>query len=413
VPSRATPSRRALTVGAIGLLVVTAVVAGGLALTSSPWHRVGGPLAVSGWAPYWQTGDAFDSFSTHADLFADVSIVAWSATGVDTVVQSEQLATDALGRFTARARIAGVPVLATVNDDTPSGVMAGILADPVTRHRHVATLVATARAAGVAGLDIDYERFAFSDPRSTWAGTRPNWVAFVQELAAALHAAHLLLTVSVPPIYDDGTAADTGYWVYDHAEIGKVVDRLRIMAYDYSTSAPGPIAPIDWIAGIARAEARLVAPAKLDLGLAVYGYDWPTVESGACPADAPSKRRSLSQRAIDTLLAERQLVPVQLTAVAEAEVVYDETLTGADATGAETTCSLHHVLRWIDAAGIDRRARIADREQLHGVAIWSLGDESAAAWTAIRLARAGTPAATSSTTTSPTGASTTTSTTAG
>ena len=53
--------------------------------------------------------------------------------------------------------------------------------------------------------------------------------------------------MSIPPIYDTGRTSDSGSWVYDYGAIAPVVDHIRVMAYDYSTDSPGPIAPLEWV----------------------------------------------------------------------------------------------------------------------------------------------------------------------
>ena len=57
-------------------------------------------------------------------------------------------------------------------DAMPAGGMAAVLADPASRAAHVATIGDLAAANGFDGIDIDYEKFAFSDGSSTWATTR-------------------------------------------------------------------------------------------------------------------------------------------------------------------------------------------------------------------------------------------------
>ncbi len=52
--------------------------------------------------------------------------------------------------------------------------MAGILADPAQRARHVDALVDFAADGDYDGMDIDYEQFAFADGRESWAATRPE-----------------------------------------------------------------------------------------------------------------------------------------------------------------------------------------------------------------------------------------------
>ena len=54
-------------------------------------------------------------------------------------------------------------------------------------------------ANAVVGIDLDYETFAFTDGSGSWGATQPNWTAFVNELAAALHAQGKLLAVTIPP----------------------------------------------------------------------------------------------------------------------------------------------------------------------------------------------------------------------
>ena len=136
----------------------------------------------------------------------------------------------------------------SILDQMPTGGMAAILTDPTTRALHVDAITAFADDMDADGIDIDYEQFAFADGSDTWAVTQPAWVAFVKELAGALHADDRTLTVSIPAIYDPAaTVGDRGYWVYDHGTIAEYVDALRIMAYDYSTAEPGPIAPLAWV----------------------------------------------------------------------------------------------------------------------------------------------------------------------
>ena len=188
-----------------------------------------------------------------------------------------------------RARRRGVPVIPSVFDRTEAGVMAGILADPAQRARHVDALVEFAAEGDYEGLDIDYEQFAFADGKDSWAATRPNWVAFVGELAARLHAEGRTLAVSIPPVYDAGQTDDSGYWVYDYAAITPLVDAIRVMAYDYSNASTdeGPVAPLDWVERvIAGTSAASGDPSKLVLGVPLYGYNWPIAVTGTCPTSA-------------------------------------------------------------------------------------------------------------------------------
>jgi spore germination protein YaaH len=377
---------------AVAAFAVAALVGGVVyAGRGDAWQRSGPPIRVSSWAPYWQPDAAMASFRPNADLFADLSIVAYSATDATTISAYPGLPDGTIETYRAAASAAGVPLLATIFDDSPAGAMAAVLADPASRAAHVQAVVGLVAAGGFDGVDLDYEKFAFSDDRGTWATTRPNWIAFLTELGAALDATGAQLVVSVPPVYDDGQTADSGYWVYDYASMGAVVDRIRVMAYDYSFtgSAPGPIAPIDWVHGLVEAIADLVAPDKVDLGIPTYGYDWVLSVSGTCPADQTPETKAMSTSRAARTVAERGIVPLWDPVTEERVFTYTDTLTGTDATGAAVTCTVAREVHYLDAVAVHRRAWIAHRADLHGVALWALGNDDDLTWEGIRAVRLG------------------------
>lgn len=376
------PRRRALITGVAGLLAIGAVAGAGLAFSDGDQPPRPGPGLVSAWAPYWQTGTALESFETNADLFHDVTIVAYRSVDVDQVLPYENLAADAVENFRRAADDAGVPLIVSIFDEAPAGRMAAILADPETRSQHVRAVVEVVRDGGFDGVDLDYEQFAFADGRTSWAATRPNWIAFLRELDAAL--GDRLLMTSVPPVYDDGQTGESGYWVYDHAAMGEIVDFVRIMAYDYSTSEPGPIAPIEWVRQLSDATAALIPGEKVLLGVPAYGHDWPTGTTGTCPADAEPRRRSVTTSSAPVVAAERGATITHDPVTAEAGFSYTETLTGVDASGNATSCTVDRTVRFMDPTGIGVRAELARDLGFGGVAIWALGNEDDLSWAALR-----------------------------
>ena len=372
------PLMRLLAVAGIGVLILAAVIGFALARTPS-WKRTGPPITVSGWAPYWQTDSAYASFSANSAVFSDVSLFAYHATGAETVGPFDQLDPNAVGLFQQAAHRAGVKFTASIIDGTDAHVMAAILADPATRSVHVHAIVQLALTSGFDGIDLDYEKFAFSDGRDTWDATRPNWVAFVTELAAALHKESKTLTVSVP---------DPGYSVYDYKAMGKVVDHIRIMAYDYSTSEAGPIAPIDWVAGVVEAAKKLVPADKLVLGVPVYGYDWPVQVDGTCPVGPKPKKRNLSTKSAAALAASKGIAPIWDQQRAERTFSYSEQLVGNDSSGNPVTCIVKRSVWYADAQAVHIRAWLAERQDLSGISLWSLGSEDTVTWEGIAAARA-------------------------
>ena len=76
-------------------------------------------------------------------------------------------------------RLIGEKIQLTVKHDRDLGP---VRADPSQLEQVIVNLVVNK---GFDGIDLDYEGFAFSDGRSSWTATRPNWAAFVAELGAS------------------------------------------------------------------------------------------------------------------------------------------------------------------------------------------------------------------------------------
>ncbi|MGH9271104.1 MAG: HAD-IA family hydrolase, partial [Ilumatobacteraceae bacterium] len=343
-------------------------------------------FAVHAWAPYWTLDDALPALEANAAALDEVSPLWFNVTGVEAIEVDVGASTDQTAQFIAAARAAGVPVVPAIFDRTDEGVMAGILADPQQRALHVDTIVAFASDGDYDGIDVDYEQFAFADDRDTWAATRPNWVAFVGELADRLHADGRTLTVSIPPVYDAGRSSDSGYWVYDYAAITPLVDSIRIMAYDFSNANTdaGAVAPLDWvdrvIAGTVEASGD---PSKLLLGIPLYGYNWVRATSGTCPESAEDTT-TVSLLTVADLAARRGGVPEYDAATGELSFEYE--LTVDDGT---TSCVQLRQVHYVDAAGAQVRMQRALDAGLGGVALFSLGYTDAAVWNAVATVAAG------------------------
>jgi spore germination protein YaaH len=358
---------------ACGALVAAAVVVLALRLGS---HSSPTTSRIDAWAPYWTLDQSLPELSSRAGTLREVSPFWYVATGVASIESDPNAPAAETKAFLKEARRKHVRLVPSVVDGLPSGGMAALLADADQRARHVAALAEFAASGGFAGLDIDYEKFAFADDRATWATTRPNWVAFVTELAERLHRDGRTLTVSAPPVYDAGRTPDSGYWVYDYGAMAKVVDHIRVMAYDYSTSTPGPIAPLDWVRQAIEGTTAASGDAnKLVLGVPLYGYNWVSSTTGTCPAGEPSERTGVTARSAPELAALRAAQPQHDANTGEWSFTYDLPLTDG-----ASTCTQHRVVRYIDAEGAADRIRLADDAGFDGAALWALGNEPVELW---------------------------------
>ncbi|MEJ7801325.1 MAG: HAD-IA family hydrolase, partial [Ilumatobacter sp.] len=167
-----------------------------------------GAIAIDVWAPYWTLSDTLPEVETRLDDAREVSPFWFAARGVDEIATNQYASPERTDQFLAAVASSGGGLVPSIQDEMPAGEMAAVLADPVTRRRHVDAIVAFADDLDADGIDLDYEQFAFADGRDTWASTRPNWVAFVTELAGALHADDRTLTVSIPPVWGLADDAD-------------------------------------------------------------------------------------------------------------------------------------------------------------------------------------------------------------
>jgi HAD superfamily hydrolase (TIGR01509 family) len=336
-----------------------------------------GAVATDVWVPYWTLDDVANDGFDRLDIVREISPFWFGARGVDQIVVDDQASSGLTAEFLDGVNASRI--VPSIVDEMPAGGMAAILADPETRSQHVDVLVEFARDLDVTGLDLDYEQFAFADGSDTWEATRPNWVAFVEELADALHDDDRTLTVSIPGIWnltDDGVS---GYWVYDHGAIAEHVDAIRIMAYDYSVAEPGPIAPPFWVADVVSAVSQVVAQEhhdKLVLGVPAYGVNWVESTLGECPASAEG-RAAVTARSAGELALRRGGVPELDPATSEWSFVY--ALNVDDGT---TSCVQNRVVRWVDGEGVAERVMIARQAGWGGVALWALGYDDPELWDA-------------------------------
>ena len=343
---------------------------------------------MSGWLPYWSTETSSASFLTNSDVFSDISPF-WHDARWDgsKVYIKNHLSDTQMTTALAKLRGQGVKILPSITDGSGRLRMAGTLASESKRTAHVQDIVNLVLAKGYDGIDLDYETFAFSDGQSSWSSTRPNWVAFVKELGAALHTQGKLLAVTAPPM----SGSTGGYWVYDYAGIADSVDLLRIMAYDYSVGSPGPIAPLSWVKKVADNAVAIAPKSKIQLGIPVYGRNWFVAKSGKCPVgqDINDSNYSMTSGSALASLAKDGVAPGQITRDAdsgEQTVSYSITYKGLDGKGEMTSCTVSRKAFFADATSVADRVKVARSAGLAGAALWTIGGETADQWPAVREA---------------------------
>ncbi|QHA01545.1 cell wall-binding repeat-containing protein [Dehalobacter restrictus] len=104
--------------------------------------------------------------------------------------------------------------------------------------------------------------------------------ALMQSLYTQLHPQGKLVMVSV--MSKTSATAQPWYDEYDYSDLAQYVDYIQIMSYDkhYSTSAPGPIAPLDWVREVIAYAVTEIPSEKILMGVPYYGRAWRTEGSG-------------------------------------------------------------------------------------------------------------------------------------
>jgi spore germination protein YaaH len=351
---------------------------------------------LTGWLPYYSMKTYLPAVLNNADLIKEI-MPFWYTLKYDGKTK-KPVVTDVyktanpsvpITEPLAALRNAGMTIIPTITDGTEKLVLANLLSKPVSRKQVVDEIVATVASQNYDGIDLDFEGFAFIDPNTTWKATAPNWVLFVKELGAALHAQKKILSITTPYLFNPAEK-QKGYFVYAWAEIAPHIDRLRIMTYDYSTSRPGPIGPIAWTEKTVKYAVSIMPASKVYLGLPGYGKDWVTKVEGVCPSNlakiiTPSaKAGTFLMRDAASIAATYGAVPTYNETFAEVTFSYKREYTGTTSSGLSTTCTASRTAWHQNAQSFSLRAQLVAKYQLGGAAQWVIGQEEPLAMVAIR-----------------------------
>lgn len=207
----------------------------------------------------------------------------------------------------------------------------------------VADIVAAAR--DYDGVQLDFEAVASRD--------RDNFFSFLCELKRAL--GEKALSVALPAC----TNSKEDSFGYDR--IGKVVDRVIVMAYDehWSTSEPGPVASMDWCRKVAAYAISKVPQEKLVMGLPFYGRAW---------ADKDLSR-AYKYSSLSSLMNEKGIGEIQRL---------------NDIPYLEYSESVRVRVYFDDYSSTMSRLRMYWATSVRNVAFWRLGQEDSAIWSRLR-----------------------------
>ena len=360
------------------------------ALADNPQPR----KIYSGWLPYYALKTSLPATLNNVDLMREVMPFWYTLKYNGTKASITDLYTPAnpsvpISQTLATLKSAGLLIIPTITDGTDKLVLANLINTEAGRAMAVDAIVSLVTQNNFDGIDLDFENFAFVDGNTSWDSTKPNWILFVKLLSSKLHEIGKLLSITSPYALDP-TSGKKGYYVYAWAEIAPVIDRLRIMTYDYSVVNPGPIGPIAWTENTVKYATSIMPASKVFVGLAGYGRDWVVKVDGVCPSDVaktitPSaKAATFIMSNAATLAAGYGATITYNEAFQEATFTYQKTYNGNTATGLATTCTATRTAWYQDARAYQARAQLVAKYRLGGLVAWTIGFEDQQAMTNIR-----------------------------
>ena len=309
---------------------------------------------ISAWLP-----DSFDSvnrqsFEANADILDEVSPFWYTTDSHGTLLHGSDARDKTLVELAHSKNVLVIPTIHNVLTIDP---VPPLINSPERRSQHIRNIVEEVLANNYDGIDIDYEQLAPS--------LRAAYSAFIVDLAKALHDQGKLLTIAVHAKTSDYGGLG-GF--QDWAVLGKSVDRLRIMTYDYHWrgGGPGPVAPIYWVRSVADYAKSVVDPAKVVIGVPFYGYNWPP-NGDATPQTWDAINNLIQINGLEVNLKESD--PNGL--------VQENWITYSSRQGRRTV--------WFATSrSLEAKLDLVQQLDLAGIAIWRLGSEDPANWQVIR-----------------------------
>ena len=132
----------------------------------------------------------------------------------------------------------------------------------------IENLLAVMGEKGYLGVDIDFE-YILGEDRDAFTG-------FVWWVADTMRANGYHTSVALAP----KTSTEQAGLLYegkDYRAIGEAADHVLLMTYEwgYTYGPPMAVAPLNQVRKVVEYAVTQIEPAKIDLGIPNYGYDWP------------------------------------------------------------------------------------------------------------------------------------------
>ncbi len=337
------------------------------------------------WIPYWRKTDGASTTLQNLQVITEISPFAYELQTDYSIKNSLKIEQEPWVTLIEEARKKKIKIYPSIlsypHNEKERYLFYILMAQRKKRQAHVEEIVTLVKKNKWDGIDIDYE--------NKTAETRPYFSAFLTELSKGLHKnkKQLICTIEArtPPESKYATTSKEILsrieYSNDYKVIGKVCDKVRIMAYDQAgddaelvnqNNAVGnmykPVADIDWVEKIATLALREIPAKKIVLGIPTYGYKYEIIFQPG--TSTPSYRRigSMNFNYANDLAKSLAITPIRNSA-GELNYTYGTT---TDSNGQPLGRYTQYLIWYSDARAIADKVKIAKLYKLGGVAIFKI-----------------------------------------
>ncbi len=305
-------------------------------------------LLESGWIPNWTFDTGITSLENNIDIIDEVNPVLYTINS-DGSLGGRNVSEKNIQQLQAIANENSILVIPTIGsydfDSTTS-----LLNSTSAYKANISSLVSEIEKYDFDGIDLDYEQVQ--------SKYKDAYILYLTELKEQLSKKGKILSVTVFAQWEDAEYAENKetVLVQDYEEIGKIADRVKIMAYDYtdSTSAkPGPIGPISWIEDVLKYSITRIPKEKIYLGVHLYAYEWIGTEV----------------KALTYASAKNILDTVNILSSFKKDI--GEGYAKFSCVNGTKTCEMY----FQNKEGINMRRDLAQEYGIQGISYWKLGGE--------------------------------------
>src|SRR5579875_1771555 len=227
-----------------------------------------------------------------------------------------------------------------------SDVAHTILTSEVLQNTLIENVLQTMGAKGYRGLNIDFE-YVYPQDRTLYN-------QFLQMVVDRLHREGLFVSSALAPKIS-ATQQGLLYEAHDYPVHGRLCDFVVLMTYEWGWIGGPPMAvsPIDQIRQVLNYAITAIPPAKILMGVSVYGYDWklPYVSGTRAETLTPSQA-------------------VERAAAHQVSILYDANAQ-APYYMYKAQDQAEHIVWFEDARSFQAKLDLVGEYNLRGISFWS------------------------------------------